>query len=238
MVKRLRPGVFLMTLLLVAVPAAAQNHTDLVARIKAESGAGAFASVDTMLELVLKVIAAVPDEHLGLVRSKPGAENTARYGNELVRVNRVLYPDGTMVKILGDSGPSPLSGNTPQWSQEETGAGALYVPVIPTIPVQPPPVVLLPPAPEPAGPSFVNFAALFERVIELQRLQLEKADAQLTIATDTNARVVSMDRTLTQTLGSFSKFAAKYIAPAIGGWYMAKMMNDNSAPAPAAADAK
>lgn len=105
------------------------NHQDVVQRIKDQSP-DLFTSLEGMLQFVLRVLAALPrEERAGLVRSKPGAENTANYNGQPVRVNRVIYPNGEMVKILTDSGPTPQSANGPAWNLEAEREPDLYVPV-------------------------------------------------------------------------------------------------------------
>lgn len=209
----------------------AQGHADVVASVKNEMGSSAFTSNDAMLGFVLRVIEHLPPaEGIGLVKAPPGAENAAFYGpaNAWVRVNRVIEPNGQIIKILTDSGASPASGNGPAWNFDDIRPD-LYVRVMASAPPPvyvPPPVIVPPPTPS------VDYSTLLQQILELQRLQLEKADANLTIAKDTNAHVVSMDRTLTQTLGSFSKFAAKYIGPALATWYVTKQMTQPAAVKP------
>jgi hypothetical protein len=120
------------------------NHQDIVASLKAEHP-DLFASTDLMLLFVLLVLSELPPaEKAGLVKAPPGGENVAFYQGIPVRVNRVIYPDGQIVKILTNSGPGGLNG--PAWNMDDVRPD-LYVPVTsdPPPPPPPPPVVNLEP---------------------------------------------------------------------------------------------
>lgn len=137
----------------------------------------------------------------------------------------VWRPTREHFDVLTDSGPNwgpagVLENLAWQWSPVDCGAAA-----------PPPPVVTPPPpAPPPTLPSNVELIALIEKI-------LDSNQQVLAVAKDTNEHVKSMDRTLAQTLGSFSKFVAKYIAPAVGGYIMAKQIEDQH-DTPAAAPAQ
>lgn len=141
------------------------NHQDIVARVRDESPADTFTSTATMLQFVLRVLAALPpSERYGLVKAPPGGENVAVYEGTPVRVNRVIAPDGQIVKILTDSGPG--GGNGPAWNMDDVRPD-LYVPVTVTptpVPVpSPTPVptpVPTPPAPVDLGPVLAALDAL------------------------------------------------------------------------------
>lgn len=230
--KRFVPLLLVIATLSSVAPAWAQsNHADVVANVKNEMGAAAFTSADAMLGFVMRVIEHLPPEdRVGLVSAPQGAENVAFYGqgHAWVRVNRIIYPNGQIIKILGDSGASPLSGNTPQWNFDDVRPD-LYVPFFASAPpvIQPPPVVQPPPAPPPVQTSNAELIALIEKSIDKI---LDGQQQALTVAKDTNVRVANLDRTIGQTLGAFSKFAGKYIAPAVLTWYLThSAMKDNSA---------
>jgi len=120
------------------------NHQDIVARVKAENPQ-LFASVEGMLLFVLTVLEQLPPtEHAGLVKAPAGGENVALFQGIPVRVNRVMYPDGQIIKILTNSGPGGENG--PAWNLDDVRPD-LYVPVTsePPPPPPPPPVVDLEP---------------------------------------------------------------------------------------------
>lgn len=121
--------------------------------------------------------------------------------------------------LLGDGG----GANTPQWSGPENGADVIVrnaQNAADPFGMAPPPP---PPPPPPPSPG-ADYTTLLQRILDSQDRLLEAQQDLLVITKDTNAHVVAMDRTLTQTLGSVSKFLAKYVAPAIGGYVMAKQM--------------
>lgn len=96
------------------------NYADVVSKQKALEPADTFSSADKMLGFVLRVIAQLPpQERIGLVKGPQGGENIARYlpTGDFVRVNRVAYPDGQLVKILTDSGPGGANG--PAWNLDD-----------------------------------------------------------------------------------------------------------------------
>lgn len=141
--------------------------------------------------------------------------------------------------LLGDGGGM----NAPQWIGPESDAemvkrnlanfaepfalgGDVVVPT-PTPTPTPTPV----PTPTPAPAPGVDYSPLLQEILNSQQLQIRIIEEIQRISADTNVRVTNMDRTLTQTLGSISKFIGKYIAPAIGGYLIAHQLNN---PPPAA----
>lgn len=148
------------------------NHQDIVMLQKSLEPASTFASADAMLGFVLRVIARLPaDEHVGLVKAPASGENVAFHtqSGQWVRVNRVAYPDGTLIKILTDSGPGGANG--PTWAQDDTRPD-LYVPVPAALPPIPTPVPTPTPTPQPAGesPEYKAIIALGQQVEQLQRV--------------------------------------------------------------------
>lgn len=123
------------------------SHVDIVQRIHDAEPASTWQSADGMLGFVLRVIAALPaNEKAGLVKAPQGGENVAHYApsDHWVRVNRVAYADGTLAKILLNSGVG--GANTPAWNESADDPG-LYLEVdAPHVdpPASDPPV---PPAP-------------------------------------------------------------------------------------------
>jgi hypothetical protein len=105
------------------------NHVDTVQRIRDAEPPGTWASTEAMLGFVLRVLAALPaSERAGLVKAPPGGENVSFFSGQPVRVNRVAYPDGTLIKILTDSGPGGTNGAA--WNLDDTRPD-LYFPIDP-----------------------------------------------------------------------------------------------------------
>lgn len=146
-----------------------------------------------------------------------------------------LNEGGVGYDLLSDGGGS----NGPQWSGPENAPDMVQrnlqnnaeapnldpVVVIPPLPpiALPPPVVVTPPT---SSPEIVS---LLQQIIGLQQSQLDVIQRVDQTTKDTNEHVISMDRTLKQTLGNIGTFVGKYIAPAIGGWLVARQMNNNTA---------
>lgn len=61
----------------------------------------------------------------GLVKAPAGGENVHAYKDVFVRTNRVVYPDGKLVKVLRDAGPG--GANTPAWDVAPELEPDLYV---------------------------------------------------------------------------------------------------------------
>lgn len=136
------------------------NHLDIVQRIHDAEPAYTWQSADGMLGFVLRVIAALPaTEKAGLVKAPPGGENVARYGDESVRVNRVIYPDGRIIKILTNSGVGGANG--PAWNADDTRPD-LYMPVD---------AADVDPVVDPPSPGGVTLASL---AADVQRLQADR----------------------------------------------------------------
>lgn len=137
--------------------------------------------------------------------------------------------------LLGDGGGQ----NAPQWLGPEADAemvarnatnfadpfpmgGDVVVPT-PTPTPQPQPAPIPTPQPPSSDPAITT---LIERIIDLQQQQLGiigKIDVNTEV---TLKHVENMDRTLTQTLGSISKFVGKYIAPALAGYITARQLEN------------
>lgn len=141
--------------------------------------------------------------------------------------------------LLGDGGGQ----NNPQWggpendietvkrnisnAREPVGVAPAPQPTpAPTpTPTPAPPVVVVPPSATP------EVTSLLQQIINLQQSQFDAIIRVEQTALDTNVHVKNLDRTVTQTLGAFTKFVGKYIAPAIGGYILAHQLNNNSTPA-------
>lgn len=207
--------------LLTPLYATAQDHTRIVEQVKEEMGPAAFTSADSMLVFVLRVLDHLPpNEGLGLVKAPPSGENVAYYAaaGTTVRVNRVIQPNGQIIKILTDSGPGGANG--PAWNADDVRPD-LYVRYLPSVP----PVVVQPPVVVPPIAQSPEIVPLLEQIISLQQSQLNVILQIDNTTKSTNEHVISMDRTLMQSLGSVSKFIGKYVAPAIAGYITAKQLN-------------
>jgi len=175
-----------------------RNHADIVARVKADRFEH---GLDGMLDFCLRVIAAVkkgnketPGELIGLRTSIAGGESTTTYHGVLVRTNRLCYPDGQVVKILGDSGPTEASANTPQWNLGEVDPSA-YVAVDGPI-VLPPPVIDPPPVDPPPMTEYVSLLAavdaLRREVVTMKlavQLLVERPDPRIAFPTYTTNKL-------------------------------------------------
>lgn len=135
---------------LLAGPAFAQNHGDVVAQVAAEQppdhtleGAMGFT-----LRVLARLNALYPAEGAGLLEKVAG-ENIVPYSGTLVSASRIAYPNQHIFKVLTDV---PTT-NGPQWSDDGfVSVGGYmkgYLAVGPSTPVppSPPPVVVSPPAP-------------------------------------------------------------------------------------------
>lgn len=129
-----------------------------------------------------------PDEKAGYVKSKPGAENTmALPDGQLVRVSRLMYESGWMVKVMNDS----PNGN-PQWADEGQDDPNLFYPYSGTHSA--PPVVVTPPSTS----GLEARVALLEqaRLGEIGALneQLKNLDARVQKVEGLEARVVALEQ--------------------------------------------
>lgn len=133
--------------------------------------------------------------------------------------------------LLQDGG----GANGPQWMGPESDQEmvqrnrANFAPA-PNLDNVPPPAPLPnptypPPLPNPGTPApipGIDYTGLLQQILASQQALLLSQQTILDVAKDTNTHVTNMDRTITQTLGNFSKFAAKYIAPAVAAWFTAR----------------
>lgn len=169
------------------------------------------------------------DQRFGLRRKDIGARAIRPNDGLSLATDVVLWRDtGQVIDVMSDRNPS--WGVTPgdvqpidQWTLPLPELNDAPVPA--PVPVPQPPVVL-PPVYVPPVQHGTDYTELLSRIIELQQMQILKIDETLLVVKDTSEHVKNMDRTLTQTLGSASKFIGKYIAPAIGGWYIAHLAKD------------
>lgn len=200
----------------VASPAHAQapNRADAVARITAVHPEF-FGSDDTRRDGLKTIVCELNKQDGGAWGELSKNDQGGRIPADII----VWGPTREHFDVLTDTGPFWGSDGVltnPAWQWLAVACAPpppVFVP--PTPPAQPPPIVL---------PSNAELIALIEHILDNQQ-------QALVVAKDTNARVASMDRTLTQTLGSVGKFLGKYVAPAIGGYLMAIQLQNNPPPA-------
>lgn len=244
-------GLALALCLLTPIYSAAQDHTDIVAAVKTrlQSQGVSLSGACGAAQITVRVAYQLRTQGYRLLVKRGGnraifaangtcltedQSNEPGYATDyLVSLNE----GGVGYDLLEDTGGS----NKPHWIGPETAADMVlrnlqnnaeapnldpdFVPPSPT-PV--PPVVVPPPN---ATPEVVS---LLQQIINLQQSQLDVILRVDATTKSTNEHVISMDRTMTQTLGHISVFLGKYVAPFIGGWYVNHLAN-GSKPAPATA---
>jgi len=220
---KLKLGTFLILLLGVTYPvtAQAQDHTDLVIRIKNTlqaqgvdlSGAcGAF-------QITKRVAWELRGEGYGLLGGKtPGQSGCSEHGDRYAS-DWVLRPNGQGADILSDAG----GGNGPQWGTDSAEAGFYRPafdpgdsPVPVPVPVPTPTPVPTPiPVPYPVPTPGPDYSSLLQQILQTQT-------EILVVTRDTNAHIASIDKSFGETMGEVGKFVGKYIAPAVGAFILAK----------------
>ena len=98
-------------------------------------------TLENALKYITKLLGMLPAaEQAGYVKGPAGGENvTALPGGTLVRISRVMYPDGQIYKVMSDA-----PNGQPQWHAEDVRP-ELYVPFAgPHIEIPDPPVDLAP----------------------------------------------------------------------------------------------
>jgi hypothetical protein len=91
--------------------------------------------------------------------------------------------------------------------------------------VTPPPPIVTPPPPivtPPPIPTNADYTVLLQQILASEAALLDAQRQSLDVEKDTNAQVHEMNRTIGQTLGAVAAFLGKYVAPAVGGWLVAK----------------
>jgi hypothetical protein len=146
------------------------DHADIARQAFAASALpSAPRAVEDALPYITRLLSMLPpEEQAGYVRGPAGGENVAALSDgTLVRISRVMYPDGQITKVMNDA---PNGG--PQWVLEDVRPD-LYVrykegPITPG--VKPPPVA--PP---------VDLSPLLGRIanLEQQTEQLHAAFAEV-----------------------------------------------------------
>lgn len=194
--------------LLLAAPASGQvvhpSHARDVERVRETATIDELMSEAGILRLLVRVVCALPpDERAGL-HAKPAGENIAVYApaNLSVGISRIMYPDGTLIKVFSDAGPRGANGA--QWSADGILDADRYVPVAcMSSPTDPP----APPSPPVESSALAaRVAELAARVTQLGQAlddagrQLAAAQARIdelsTIATGAAAGVVDVRRFL------------------------------------------
>lgn len=141
----LRIGFLCIVMSLYAALAGAQvpDHLNIVQRVRSQSPPDT-SSAAGILQFLVRVICALPPHEQAGLHAKPGGENIAFYmpAGKMVGISRVMYPDGSLVKVLTDAGPGGANGAG--WAHEDPIDPARYVPVSSAICGGPPPA---PPVP-------------------------------------------------------------------------------------------
>lgn len=130
------------------------NHLDIVQRV-----AQSLRPDGTMpgnLHFVQAVLAALPEPTAGYVKAPSGAENTITVNGTTVRTNRVIYPDGSIYKIITDSGPGGANGIA--WNYDDLQP-SLYLPASALTPAP-----AEPPAPQPPSVNLVTLQAAIDQL--------------------------------------------------------------------------
>lgn len=227
---------------------AAQGHSDVVARVKSslivrnvplDGACGAF-------QITGRVAFELKDQGYKLLKKAAGNRAIIQSDGSCLDDQHGSGPgyatDYLIASQEGFGGYDLLSdgggANGPQWNGPENDADTVNrnlrnfaepfaMDAVTPAPVPVPmPVPTPTPVPAPAPPSG-DISSLLQQVIDLQREQIDWLRGINTTTLQTNEHVTNMDRTLTQTLGNFSKFVGKYIAPAIAGWVIAHNTGGN-----------
>lgn len=144
------------------------NHFDIVARQREQEPPDT-SSLDGILAFTVRVLKALPASERAGLHAKPGGENIAFYApaGKMVGVSRIMYPDGTLIKILTDAGVGGANG--PAWNDDDTIDVERYVPVVGTPDDPPPPDD----PPDDPPPPTVDLSAILARLDVLERNALE-----------------------------------------------------------------
>lgn len=202
----LRIGFLCIVMSLYAALAGAQvpNHLNIVQRVRSQSPPDT-TSAARILEFLVRVICALPPQEQAGLHAKPGGENIAFYmpAGKMVGISRVMYPDGSLVKVLTDAGPGGANGAG--WEHEEPIDPARYVPVSSAIcggtpPAPPVPVADLQPILDTLDALTNELAVLFAKVDQHQaesdrRFQLEEA-ARTSADEDLATRIFTVESRL------------------------------------------
>ncbi len=144
----------------------------------------------------------------------------------------VAFADGTVVDIAvdggGANGPSyEVSPPDPSLASRYRSAVSLGLTgLVPGTTPTPVPVPTPQPVPSPTpAPVDSQVVPLLERIITLQQSQLDVIQGIDQTTKETQTHVINIDRTFAQTMGAFSAFVGKYIAPAVTGFLIAKKVN-------------
>lgn len=81
------------------------------------------------------------------------------------------------------------------------------------------------PTPNPGPITSGDYTAVLQEILAAEKALLVSQDQLLIVAKDTNSQVSEMNRTLGDTIKSISTFLAKYVAPAVSGWLIAKKIS-------------
>lgn len=161
------------------------------------------------------------DPRFGLRFKQSGAHAVRPTDGVSLATDVLLWRDGgQVIDVMSDRNPS--WGMTPgdvqpsnQWIQPLPELDDAPVPA-----PQPLPPPTPAPAPQPTPSAGVDYSPLLQQILNSQQLQIVIIQEMQKTIQNTNEHVVSMDRTLTQTLGSISKFVGEFIAPSVATWWI------------------
>jgi len=172
------------------------NHTDVVARIKAdlEAKGVSLTGADGAFEITKRVAWELRAEGAGLL-DKPGGNNSHGFATDII-----CYPSGQIFDILVSGGDI----NGPSWQDAGTVDASRYRPPMPIDPPVPPPT---------PGLSLDELAAKVDAVSALLAGLDRKLDA---LAEQSNANTEKIQQQVDQAVKSVEKTAAAAL-PLLGG---------------------
>jgi hypothetical protein len=135
------------------------------------------------------------------------------YGAYSDTVCRAGWNAYTETRLSGLASADPALGDQPARFQPKGTS-------IEVLPVPPSPA----PSPAGAGPVAIDYTPLLQQVLAAQQQLLMSQRQLLSVAQETNAHVVHIDRTVAQTVGRAAAFLGKYVSPAVLAWMAAKQL--------------
>jgi hypothetical protein len=206
---------------LLASPAFAQNHADVVAQVATEHPPAK--TVDGAFQFTLEVLAALtaqfPQEHAGLLEKVLG-DNIVPYAGTLVSAGRIAYPNQHSIKLLSDV---PTT-NGPKWEDEGPVSlggfmkGYLAIQTPTPTPTTPAPIVVnVPAAPAPIFDTSALQASIAQLQATVDNLVAADDDAHKSInqnVTDGRAE----NRSFFAAVGAHWKSISAIAAPFVTYW--------------------
>lgn len=227
---------YLLVVALLCLPSMAHAQASVVAQAKQDLKAAGYQVENkacTDFEIAKIVAGRIPGAGL-LTKDCCGDENDPNrthcvYKETWYSHDIVAFADGSVADIAIDGGGA--NGISFELSPPDSSLVARYRSALSLglngvvgnaspVPV-PTPTPVPTPVPTPA-PPLTDYTGLLERILESQAQLLESTNSLIVISKDTNTHVVNIDRTFGQTMGAIGAFVGKYIAPAIGGFLIAK----------------